>query len=197
MPEKDDTVVSRPMPKRPENGLLAWQATIGYMNAQYSLDAMLTMQAYPTSEGAVVWSAKASWGRNAEQVQDTDSLPTALRDLWHEVASHHILFDSKEAAFKSPAHYHDDQWLDADTALVLERLVLVTARVFGQDWLVVLVYQVVDNPTMRFQARLLAQGKTVQTSGHGPSLRDACRDLYRNAAPYYVSSLGKNVEDIE
>ncbi len=195
MPEKDDTVVSRPMPKRPENGLLAWQATIGYISAQYSLDAMLTLQAYPIKK-QVGWSAQASWGQNVEVVEDRDNLPAALRELWQKVAQNHVIFETKEAALKRPANYDEDEWLDDDTRLVLERLVQVTRSVYALDWLLVMVYQPVENPTMRFQARLLAHSNTVTVAGLGPNLITACRDLYRNAAPYFVGGSGKIADEI-
>ena len=58
-----DTIYKRPQPKRPENGLLAWLATIGYISAEYNADAMLQMVAYPMpNRSDTVWAARTSWG---------------------------------------------------------------------------------------------------------------------------------------
>jgi len=193
MPE---TIASRPLPSRPHNGLLAWEATIGYISGQYSLDAMLTIRAYPTPAGGVAWSVMASWGKISEQVRDVPSLPAALRDLWQQVDQHHVIFEHREAILKRPANYSDNEWLDADTKAILERVLQVTRTVYGADWQVVLVYQPVERPELRFQARLIALAETVKTGGHGPSMRDACRDLYRNAAHHFAARSGKRLEDI-
>jgi hypothetical protein len=194
---KDDTIISRPMPKRPENGLLAWQATIGYISSQYSLDAMLTLQAYPLENSQVAWAGMASWGQNQESVQGRPSLAAVLRDLWREVDSNHVIFESREAIIKRPANYGDDEWIDADTNLILGRLIHVTGTVYGPDWRLMLIYQPIENRAIRFQARLLALDDTVQIAGQGPNLRDACQALYRNAAPYYVNRSGKSMDDFE
>jgi hypothetical protein len=191
----DKTLDQRPLPKRPENGLLAWQATIGYISQQYSLDAMLTAQAYVLNN-AVSWGAAASWGTNREEVADQPSLEAALRELWRLVDSHHVIFEKREHLLKRPANYADHEWLDKDTAAVLNRVLHVTSVVYGADWQVVLAYQPVESPDSRFQTRLLALGGSVQIGGRGPDLRTACRDLYRNAAPYYVAHGGKNPDEI-
>lgn len=193
MPE---TIANRPLPKRPENGLLAWQATIGYISGQYSLDAMLTLQAYPADGGLVLWAAAATWGQNGEQIQDMPSLPVALRDLWKEVERNHVIFEQKEAILKRPSNYGDDQWLDKDTNVILERLILIAQAVYGLDWQLVLVYQPVEQPNARVQARFLVESRGVQTGGQGAAFVDACRDLYRNAAQHFAAHSGKRPEDI-
>lgn len=191
----DETIVQLPTPRRPETGLMAWQATIGYISAHYSLDALLTIQAYPLGE-AVGWAASASWEANEEQVRDCPSLPNALRALWQQVSQNHLIFDSREAIAKRPANYADDEWLDKQTAQLLGRMLHVTRTAFGADWRLVLIYQPVEKPEFRFQARLLAAGDTVQVGGRGASLRDACRDVYRHAAPHYIAHSGNQPEDI-
>jgi hypothetical protein len=193
MPE---TIASRPLPRRPENGLLAWQATIGYMSTQYSLDAMLTIQIYPMQDGGVGWSAAATWAQQAEQVADRASLPEALRELWREVDHNHVIFETKEALLKRPSNYSDNEWLDSDTESILSRLIFVSQAVYGMDWLLVLVYQPVESPNTRCQARLLALQNSVQAAGQSGTMRDACHDLYLNAARYFVSHSGKRLEDI-
>src|SRR5690606_41225850 len=59
----DNTIITRPLPKRPETGLQAWLATIGYLGTEYSPDAMLTLRAVPNGSGAFLWSGAASWGQ--------------------------------------------------------------------------------------------------------------------------------------
>ncbi len=191
----DETIVQLPTPRRPETGLMAWQATIGYIGAHYSLDALLTIQAYPLDE-AVGWAASASWGASEEQVRDCPSLPNALRALWQQVSQNHLIFDSREAIAKRPANYADDEWLDKQTAQLLGRMLHVTRAAFEGDWRLILVYQPVEKPEFRFQARLLAASDTVQVSGRGASLRDACRDVYRRAAPHYIAHSGSQPGDI-
>lgn len=193
MPE---TVAKRPMPKRPENGLLAWQATIGYISGQYSLDAMLSFQAYPAEDGLVLWAASATWGQNHEEVLGRNSLPAVLRDLWKEVDHNHVIFEQREAILKRPANYADNEWLDKDTQHILERLILISQTVYGMDWRLVMLYQPIEKPEMRVHARLLAEEKGLQAGGQGATLVDACRDLYRNAAPDFVAHSGKKLEDI-
>ncbi len=175
---------------------MAWQATIGYISAYYSLDALLTMQAYPLGAG-VGWAAAASWGSNREQVQDCASLPEALRTLWQEVNRNHLIFDSREAIAKRPANYADHEWLDSQSAHVLDRVLRVTRTVYDMDWRLVLVYRPVEEPNFRFQARLLAMDDTVQVGGCGASLRDACRDVYRHAAPYYLARSGHSPDELD
>lgn len=194
---KDDTIISRPMPKRPEYGLLAWQATIGYISSQYSLDAMLTIQVYPLENGQIAWAGMATWGQNQENIQGRPSLAAILRDLWREVDSHHIIFESREAILKRPTNYADNEWIDADTSLGLNRLIHVTGTVYGLDWRLMLIYQPIESRSIRFQARLLALDDSVQIAGQGANLRDACHALYRNAAPYYVAHSGQSVPDFE
>jgi hypothetical protein len=191
-----ETIASRPLPHRPQNGLLAWEATIGYISSQYSLDAMLTIHAYPGGSNTVSWGAMATWGQNGEQVRDLPTLAAALRDLWKQVDQHHVIFEHREATIKRPANYNDNEWLDNDTKAILERVLQVTGTVYGNDWLLVLVYQPVESANVRFQARLIDQGNGIKTGGHGPSLRDACRDLYRNAAHHFMTRSGKSLDEI-
>jgi hypothetical protein len=61
----------------------------------------------------------------------------------------------------------------------------VTDTVFQGDWLIVLVYRSVAEPDKRLQTRLIAEQAAVNRGGNGATLRDACRDLYHNAAPIY------------
>jgi hypothetical protein len=191
MPE---TIPSRPLPKRPDNGLLAWEATIGYLSTQYSLDATLVVRAYPAGTGTV-WGATAAWGQHGEHISDQASLAAALRELWRQVDRNHVIFEQREAVIKRPANYSDNQWIDNDTQVILERVIQVTRVVYGADWQLAWIYQPVEKPELRFLARLTAQGQAVSTSGQGRSMGDASRDLYRNAAHHFVADSGKELDD--
>lgn len=180
----DVTNARRPMPPRPATGLMAWQATLGHISARHSPDAVLKLQAH-THEARVVWSASVSWGAQQESVSDHVSLPAALRALWDEVSRNHRIFDRLEDAIKSPINYNDAEWIDMTTQEALQRLLWVTQSVFPGDWQLMIVYQPVDTPDHRTQARLLAKEQTVVVSGRGPTLLEACRNLFRNATPYF------------
>lgn len=183
---EDVTKARRPFPLRPATGLLAWQATIGHISTRHSPDAMLRIQAY-SREARVMWSASCSWGRKEEQVVNQPSLSHALRALWDEVQRNHLIFERAEDAVKSPQNYDDSEWLDLSTQESLQRLVWVTQSVFPGSWRLNIVYQPVETPALRFQARLMANANRVVVGGQGPSLLDACRVLFRNATPHYAS----------
>jgi len=100
--------------QRPANGLLAWEATIGYLRLQYRLDARLTLQAVANAN-MVMWNAYAVWGQNTEQVTGKLSMQAALRDLWSLVDRKHVIFESREAMLRRPSNYKDDEWLDSAT----------------------------------------------------------------------------------
>jgi hypothetical protein len=181
-----DTLHSVPLPKRPVTGLQAWLATIGYISAEYSADATLTMRAAPGLSGRTTWGAEASWGHNRESLQDMATLHEALRELWKLVERSHAIFKSLEAATRRPANYSDADWIDLDTRATLDRLIDVTWAACGDNWRLIIVYQALDNPEMRAQARLMAKGR--QIGGRAPTIREACRDLYRNAAPVFANA---------
>lgn len=182
----DKTENRRPLPMRPANGLLAWQATVGYISTRHSPDAVLKIQ-ISSREARVIWSAALSWGRKEEAVNDQPSLPAALRTLWVEVSRNHRIFDRAEDIVKSPQNYDDTEWLDLATQESLQRLIWVTQSVFPGDWKIILLYQPVDTPMLRLQARLTAQNGRVVVGGQGASLLDACRVLFRNATPHFAS----------
>lgn len=190
----DNTIITRPLPKRPETGLQAWLATIGYLGTEYSPDAMLTLRAVPNGSGAFLWSGAASWGQENITVQECNTLADVLRDLWKAVEREHKIFKTLEAASRRPANYPPDRWVDEETKTTLERLLAVTELVFEQQWMLIIVYQAVENPNLRVQARLLAKDNSVHIGGRGPTIRDACRDLYRNAAPDYFASSGRQYD---
>lgn len=178
----DDTLRSFPTPKRPDTGFQAWQATIGYISEELSPDALLTLNAFPLENGEVGWKATVSWAAFTEESPDVTTLPDALRGLWREVDRHHTIFKSLEAALRKPVNYKDEQWLDAETQMSLDRLIQVILKAFGADWRLVIVYQPVANPNARVQARLIARRDTVNSGGRGATMREACQLLYRNAA---------------
>ena len=183
----DPTENTRPTPGRPATGLAAWQATIGYIAAEHSPDAMLTLAAAPVA-GGVGWKATASWGSMCEEVADLPTLPTALDALGRGVDRHHTLFRSLEAAARRPIGYAADQWLDADSQDILNRLIQTCQHSFRDDWRLVLLYQPVAAPDGRVQARLLARQHMIHVGGRSGSLADACRVLYRNAATSFRSA---------
>jgi hypothetical protein len=183
-----DTIYKRPQPKRPENGLLAWLENIGYISAEYNADAMLQMVAYPMPEsGETGWASRASWGDVAEATRDSASLGEALRELWRKVDNAHTIFKSLDDAAKQPAFYNDDKWIDADTQASFDLLTNASATAFGGDWMIVVMYHPVENPETRVQTRLLAQNKTVDIEGHGPTVHEALDRLYRHAAPEFLT----------
>lgn len=189
----DNKTVQLPrMPRRPANGLLAWQATVGYISSEYSPDAALTLKAQADAT-AVTWHASIQWGDIRAGV-DADTLAHALRDLWPALEKVHEVFKTVTDRVRQPIHYQEHQWLDDDTTRALDSLIDVTAGVFQQDWALVIVYQALENPAQRVKMRLLAKADSVQIGGQGPSLREACRDLYRNAAPGYFASSGRTVD---
>jgi hypothetical protein len=181
----DKTNARRPFPPRPSTGLLAWQATVGHISTRISPDAMLKLQV-SSREARVIWSAMLSWGQKQEVVEEQPSLAAALHCLWDEVRRHHTIFERPEDTLKSPSNYTDAEWLDLNTQESLQRLIWVTQSAFPGDWRIVVIYQPIEIPEGRVQARLLARENTIVVGGRGPSLLEACRALFRNATPYYA-----------
>ena len=181
-----DTINARPLPKRLPTGLQAWQATIGYIHSAYSTDALLAFRAYP-SDGEVLWGATASWAKEGVNVRDLPSIGMVMRELWQEFASRYNILSSLESLARSPADYADDEWTDASTQDILDRLMQVTVHVFQTDWAFIAIYQPIEQPDTRVQTTLMAKGGNVRIKGRGPSLDDACRDLFRSAAREYAA----------
>jgi hypothetical protein len=171
--------------RRPPTGFAAWQATLGYISALYSPDAVLEISVKSLESRHVQWTAKVSWGQYEESVSDSDSLAYALRQLWVKVDQNHAIFTSSEDAARSPIDYDDHEWLDVLTQDILHRLIWTTRMVFLNDWTLIIVYQPTENPSMRIQMRLLAKDNSVHVGARGPGLLDTSRELYRNAAPVF------------
>lgn len=190
--QRDSTIPQRPLPKRPPTGLMAWIATVGYISTQYSPDVLLKLHVYPSGD-TTHWGASISWAQHKEQVWDKPTLAAALGDLWLEVDRSHAIFATQLDAIRSPVDYADEKWLDVPTQDILSRLIWTTENVFSGDWKLVIVYQPVDNPNARVQARLIARSGSVHVGGRGPSLGDACHDLFRNGARVFVH--GANPEE--
>lgn len=180
----NQTLPNRPMPNRPKTGFLAWQATIGHISIHLSMDAVLTIQAYPF-DGSVGWAAQASWGQNQEEFRDAPTFGGALAELWREVSHNHVIFTTLETAIKQPANYAEDEWLDQQTESVLNRLIQVTQAVFDQDWKLAIFYYPVQQPDQRVVARLIVTPNSIQIGGKGASLLDTLHDLFRHAAAQY------------
>lgn len=192
---RDETISRRPlMPRRPKYGWQAWEATVGYVALRHSPDAVLKIEIYPMS-GIAGWAASFTWGQYAEHVQDCIAFGDALSQLWNQVEHNYPgMFDAAEIVDKRPVSYDDDNWLDEPTFEIFSRLVGVTEVAFRGDWRLMIIYQPVEIPDNRVQTRLLATGNTVTFGGRGPTLRDACRSLFRTAAAHYRAFLIKPEE---
>ncbi len=188
------TISKRPIPKRPRNGLLAWEATLGYIRVHLSADVLLKLQCYPCGAG-VCWSAQVSWGSVIESVRDLPTIGQALRDLWFEVARNQTIYHTMEDAVKSPTNYREHEWLDTRTEDSFQRLVRVTDAVFQRDWMIMFIYQPIEAPDFRVQSRLVAENNTTHVGGRGPSLLDACHSLYTNAARSYSKAVNPHNHD--
>ncbi len=175
MPE---THVSRPLPQRPANGLLAWQATIGYIHKQYGMEAHLVIRA--SAGAAISWGATALWGDNQETIADKPSLMAALRDLWRDIDARHLIFASREALIKRPVNYGDQEWLDLETQVMLERLLQLLNTLAPAQWQFVATYTPSEVATERFVGEVVRPGRTTQAQA--ATLRDLCRELYRQTA---------------
>jgi hypothetical protein len=193
MPPKDitETIYSAPLPRRPETGLLAWQATIGYINVQYNLDARLELMVQP-KEADLNWSAAAEWGQNHEEAADEPTIGAALRELWSEISRKHIIFASREAVARKPAGYADDEWLDKETSLLLSRLLDAARLVYKTEWRLKLSYQSIELPNARFHADL--HSPTNVLSGRSGTLREACREIYRHLGEEFQRRSGQSLD---
>ncbi len=189
------TLNARPMPQRPANGLLAWEATIGYLRLQYRLDARLTLQAMADA-GLVTWSAYAVWGQNTEQVTSKSSLPSALRDLWSEVDRKHVIFESREAMLRRPANYKDDEWLDRSTQILFDQMIDLFHIAFANTWTLMIIYEPVEIADVRFQARLGADNGGLSLLGQGATLQAACRDLLRVTAQTHIQRRARQTKPL-
>ncbi|MBI1278096.1 MAG: hypothetical protein GC179_08210 [Anaerolineaceae bacterium] len=187
------TLNARPMPQRPANGLLAWEATIGYLRLQYRLDARLTLQA-AADAGVVTWSAYAVWGQNAEQVTSKASLASTLRDLWAEIDHKHVIFESREAMLRRPANYKDDEWLDRSTQLLFDQMLDVFHIAFSNAWTLTIIYEPVEMADLRFQARVGAEKGELSLLGQGATLQAACRDVLRVTAQTHIQRRTRKVD---
>lgn len=184
MSDYEQTQADRPVPKRPKWGWLAWEATVGYIHQYHSPDATLKLEIYPM-DYIMGWAATLSWGERHEAVHDQQSFADSLNNLWRQVEQHHNLINSLEAAVARPINYGDDEWLDELTYEAFSRLINTTDTIFQGDWQIIILYRPVESANKRVQARLIADGTVVNRGGNGPTLRDACRQLFHNAAPIY------------
>jgi hypothetical protein len=199
MPDGDglDPPTLLPLPprwRRPENGFIAWQVTLGYINQHHSPDARLKLEAYPV-EQTVLWQGTVSWGTNSESVTDQPSLSEALRMLWLEVDRYHQIFGSatEDEQDSRPSGFADTEWLDLSTQDVLHRLLWMISTAFKADWRLVLVYQPAEVPAERVQMRLALPTGT-SAGGRGGNLIEALRDGFRNAIPAFADYLGDDGE---
>ena len=188
------TLSRRPIPKRPLNGLVAWQNTLGYMSRIHSPDAMLKIEVKAVPGGGVKWAGWVSWAGLSEGIQDADTLPALLRLLWLELDRHHVIFEHPEEAAYCPSGYADTEWIDLTTQDVLHRLIWTVSAVFEQ-WRLVIVYQPTQVPAQRVQARLNLPEPHPQTGGRGANFAEALRDCFRNAVPAFADFITDHDED--
>jgi hypothetical protein len=165
-------------------GWFAWLAVVGYIQEAHSPDVTLVVEMYPR-EGVVLWASELAFGSDRVEVRDKFGFGPALNDLWEVVAATYAAFAAPQLPVQPPTGYEDDQWADAATLDSLTRLVGVTSTVFKEDWRLIVYYRPVPVPDDRTQARLIAKRGTVSRAGRGATLRDACRNLFHNAAPDY------------
>lgn len=184
MVDDSKTQPKRPLPKRPQWGWVAWEATVGYIYEEYSPDVMLSLSAYP-KHGITLWDSRLTWGQNAGWVEGRIGLEIALQDLWLTISQHHRIFKTVEAQERRPEGYDDTNWFDSLTLETISRLVGVTATVFEGDWSLIVTYRPIETPLQRVQARLVAHQNQVVRGGMGATLRDACRSLFHNTTPDY------------
>lgn len=191
---KTMTITRRALVPRPDTGLQAWQATLGYMSNFHSPDAILTTCVRPDSE-SLRWSATVTWGQRKESVTDRDSLAAVLRDLWALIERYHNIFLAPEDSTRAPSGYGDYTWLDVDTLDTLHRFILTTQTVFEDDWRIVTLYRSLDRPQQRVQIRLIAREERVAVGGSGPTQMDATQAIFRHAAPAFASHTGVQQTD--
>ncbi len=165
-------------------GWFAWLAVVGYIQEAHSPDVTLVLEMYPRA-GVVLWASELAFGGNRVEVRDKLGFGPALNDLWEVVVTTFAAFNAPHLPVQPPVGYDDDQWIDAATLDALTRLVGVTSTVFEEDWRLIVYYRPVPTPSERIQARLIAKRGAVSRAGRGATLRDACRNLFHNAAPDY------------
>ena len=173
------------LPIRPDTGFGAWQSTLGYMSSNHSPDARLILNIYPKKD-QVLWAGRATWGLNMEEYVDAPGLPVVLAKLWRRIEHYHTIFERPEDKVRRPVGYIKTEWIDLPTQDILHRLLWTVRLALLDDWTIMIVYQAIDDPTMRVHMRLMSQSKQVAVGGRGPSLLEAARDLFRNAAPVFT-----------
>jgi hypothetical protein len=181
---------------RPSTGLLAWQSTVGYISQNKHPDAQLRIEVIP-QDRVLGWSAALAWGWHREEVSNRTTMAAALHDLWMVVSQYVVIFDQKADEVLAPVYYDQADWLDIPTQEILQRLLWMTMTVFRARWRLVMIYQPVEMTQRRFQMRLLVRSDgtmpedepthyDIIVGARGATLIDACRTLYRNAAPHFL-----------
>lgn len=187
-----DTATRPPLPSRPRDGWQAWVATVGYIALHHSPDATLNLQASPSSAKTIGWCATLTWGTFREQVDNAVSLEMALQDLWQECHHNHPLFNDIDVLARAPINYDDNNWLNPNNRLILDRVLKVTWAVFETNWRLVILYHPDERADSRVQTRLLAEDNLVLVGGKGATLLDALRMLFHRAARIYTLKRDSN-----
>lgn len=190
----EQTHAQRPFTPRPKHLWYAWEATVGYIHSNYNADATLRIMIHPLDH-YIGWDASLTWGSDMEKVTDKVDFSIALMDLWTLIDhNHHLMQDSLEAQARRPVGYADDNVLDTPTYEVFSTLVNSADTVFQGDWQILITYRPIETASKRVQTRLTADKTTVIRAGNGPTLREACRDVLRHAAPVMHKYRNKRAE---
>jgi hypothetical protein len=169
----------------PATGIAAWQATLGYIHAHHAPDAMLEIRVAMRQNG-LRWAAVVRWGEIAECVSDCLTLPDSLHQLWDVVDAHHIIFEEPSHGWRAPAGYEPHNWLDLPTLDILHRFLWTARSAFREDWQLYIFYRVADVPHTRVRVRLLADQHRLVVGASGPTIMQAMRHLFRNAADSFA-----------
>lgn len=180
--DDQNTAIISPQTPQFDHGWQAWQAVIGRLAAHDSPDARLRIEVVGRA-GTPYWAVEAIWSAHIERAADHTSLGEAMKALSAELGAHHWEFHDSRTGL---ARYDVDDWLDADTAGSLARLVDTVQAVFAGGWSLSFTYQPVEMADQRVQGRLVARAGSVAVAGRGRTLIDAVRDVFRSAAPHFA-----------
>lgn len=169
-----------PYASRPESGFAAWQIMLHHISRHVSPDARLILEIHP-KEGHILYGARLKWGTNAEEVRGAGSLADSMRRLWVLVDHYHKPFT--DPAVPDPSDYDLVTWFDKRTYDILQRLIQTTHSILTRQWRIVAIYRPGEIPDLRVQMRLTAPHNMIQVGGRGPSIGEAARHLFNNAAP--------------
>jgi hypothetical protein len=176
----NSTVAMPPLSPHFDHGWQAWQAVIGRLAQSDAPDARIRIEVGGRPDG-VAWAAEVMWGAIIERMSEHQTLGEAFQALADELSTHHWEFNDTLTGL---SHYDLDDWLDAETAESLGRVVDTVTAAFKTGWSLAFTYQPVEMADQRVQGRLVAQAGSVAVAGRGRTLIDAVRDVLRSVAPH-------------